>query len=75
MKAAEAEIKAAESEKLAAKAVAEVMEIKADHDRINDEINEFHTNIYKMLPEPKTMMSAKTYKEKYVMPFLDRLLF
>ena len=73
MKAAEAEIKAAESEKLAAKAVAEVMEIKADHDRINDEINEFHTNIYKMLPEPKTMMSAKTYKEKYVMPFLDKV--
>ena len=73
MRAAEVEMKVAESEKLAEKAVAEVMEIKADHDRINDEINEFHTNIYKLLPEPKTMMSAKTYKEKYVMPFLDKV--
>lgn len=73
-KAADMEERVKESELRVAVAVKEANLLEQDHDLIDKKVDDFCKNVYSVLPEAKAMMSAKTYKEKYVDPFVEKII-
>ncbi|MCQ2505753.1 MAG: plasmid recombination protein [Lachnospiraceae bacterium] len=73
-KASILETKVKESENRVSKAVREVKLLEHDHDEISKKIDDFSNTAYTALPEAKAMMSAKTYKERFVDPFVEKIV-
>ena len=69
----EREKEVADLEKEAQKIENQILELKEDQEFINEEIDKYDKNEEWQIPQPQPMMKAKSYKEKIIEPFIEKL--